>query len=116
MSLPGVGQLRLPEITVPSVDRLLTAVRKAHGPGVAKAARTVLSGDLGEAVRRGVLPANPVRDTSSRRAHRRPGSHHQVIAPPQAWQRRPAADHARGRQRLATRDSHEDALVRVHGA
>jgi hypothetical protein len=51
--LPGVGQLRLREITVPAVDRLLTAVRKAHGSGAAKAARTVLSGILGEAVRWG---------------------------------------------------------------
>ncbi|SFU10295.1 hypothetical protein SAMN05660657_05709 [Geodermatophilus amargosae] len=51
--LPGVGQLRMRELTVPAVDRLLTAVRKAYGSGAAKAARTVLSGILGEAVRRG---------------------------------------------------------------
>ena len=70
--IPGVGQLRLREITVPAVDRLLTAVRKSHGAGAAKAARSVLSGILTEAVRRGAIPTNPVREVASRRAHRRP--------------------------------------------
>ncbi len=70
--IPGVGQLRLREITVPAVDRLLTAVRKSHGAGAAKSARSVLSGILTEAVRRGAIPTNPVREVASRRAHRRP--------------------------------------------
>ena len=66
--VPGAGQLRLREITVPAVDRLLTAVRKSHGAGAAKAARSVLSGILTEAVRRGAIPTNPVREVASRRA------------------------------------------------
>ena len=70
--MPGVGQLRLREITVPTVDRLLTAVRTSHGPGAAKSTRSVLSGILTEAVRRGALPTNPVREAGSRRGHRRP--------------------------------------------
>ncbi|WP_029429862.1 tyrosine recombinase XerC [Blastococcus sp. URHD0036] len=70
--LPGIGQLRLREITVPAVDRLLTAVRTSHGAGAAKSARSVLSGILAEAVRRGAIPTNPVREVGSRRAHRRP--------------------------------------------
>ncbi|NEM08888.1 site-specific integrase [Geodermatophilus normandii] len=70
--LPGIGQLRLREITVPAVDRLLTAVRTSHGAGAAKATRSVLSGILAEAVRRGALPTNPVREVASRRSHRRP--------------------------------------------
>jgi hypothetical protein len=70
--IPGVGQLRLREITVPAVDRLLTAVRKSHGAGAAKSARSVLSGILTGAVRRGAIPTNPVREVASRRAHRRP--------------------------------------------
>ena len=70
--MPGVGQLPLREITVPTVDRLLTAVRTSHGPGAAKSTRSVLSGILTEAVRRGALPTNPVREAGSRRGHRRP--------------------------------------------
>lgn len=70
--MPGVGQLRLREITVPAVDRLLTAVRTSHGAGAAKSTRSVLSGILAEAVRRGALPTNPVREVGSRRGHRRP--------------------------------------------
>jgi integrase len=68
--LPGLGELRLREVTVPALDRLLTAVRKNHGPGAAKVTRSVLSGILGEAVRRGALATNPVRDASPRRAPR----------------------------------------------
>ena len=70
--LPGMGELRLREVTVPAVDRLLTAVRRNHGPGAAKSARSALSGILGLAVRHGALPSNPVREVPGRRAHRRP--------------------------------------------
>jgi hypothetical protein len=34
--LPGVGDLRLREITVPVVERLLASVPRNHGPGAAK--------------------------------------------------------------------------------
>jgi hypothetical protein len=56
--IPGVGQLRLRKITVLAVDRLLTAIRKRHGAGAAKSARSVPSGILTEAVRRGAIPTN----------------------------------------------------------
>lgn len=69
--LPGIGELRLREVTVPAIDRLLTAVRENHGAAAAKSARSVLSGILREAVRRGALATNPVRDASPRRASRR---------------------------------------------
>jgi integrase len=72
--LPGVGDLRLREITVPVVERLLASVRRNHGPGAAKSTRNVLSGILGMAVRHGRLPANPVAEASAQRTPRsRPG-------------------------------------------
>ncbi|WP_369252606.1 tyrosine-type recombinase/integrase [Geodermatophilus amargosae] len=68
--LPGLGELRLREVTVPAIDRLLTTVGGTHGAGAAKSTRGVLSGILGQAVRRGALPSNPVRDTPGRRTRR----------------------------------------------
>ena len=72
--LPGVGDLRLREITVPVVERLLASVRANHGPGAAKSTRNVLSGILGMAVRHGRLPANPVAEAGAQRTPRsKPG-------------------------------------------
>src|SRR3954452_17293556 len=72
--LPGGGDLRLREITVPVVERLLASVRANHGPGAAGSTRNVLSGILGMAVRHGRLPANPVAEASAQRTPRsRPG-------------------------------------------
>jgi len=68
--LPGLGELRLREITVPAIDRLLASVHADHGPGAAKSTRSVLSGILGLAVRHGLLTTNPVRDTPARRTAR----------------------------------------------
>ncbi|SDC92295.1 Site-specific recombinase XerD [Geodermatophilus telluris] len=68
--LPRLGELRLREVTVPAVDRLLTAVRAGHGAGAAKSTRSVLSGILALAVRHGALPTNPVRETTLRRTAR----------------------------------------------
>jgi hypothetical protein len=41
--LPALGELRLREVTVPALDRLLTSVHSAHGPTAAKTTRSVLS-------------------------------------------------------------------------
>jgi integrase len=68
--LPRLGELRLREVTVPVIDRLLTSVSQAHGPAAAKSTRSVVSGILGLAVRHGLLPMNPVRETPARRATR----------------------------------------------
>jgi integrase len=62
--VPGMGAVRLRECDVQAVDRLLLSVRANHGPAAAKAARSVLSGMLGLAVRYGALPANPVREAT----------------------------------------------------
>lgn len=68
--LPGLGELRLREVTVPAIDRLLATVNSDHGAAAAKSTRSVLSGILGLAVRHGLLPANPVRDAAIRRGPR----------------------------------------------
>src|SRR3712207_4588905 len=68
--LPALGELRLREVTVPALDRLLASVHSAHGPAAAKTTRSVLSGILGLAVRHGLLAANPVRETPARRGPR----------------------------------------------
>jgi integrase len=68
--LPALGELRLREVTVPALDRLLTSVHSAHGPAAAKTTRSVLSGILGLAVRHGLLATNPVRETPARRGPR----------------------------------------------
>lgn len=39
--LPRLGELRLREVTVPVIDRLLTSVSQAHGPAAAKSTRSV---------------------------------------------------------------------------
>jgi hypothetical protein len=59
---PGVGSLRLGEVTTPRLDRFVQAVLVDRGYATAKLTRSVLSGVCGWLVRRGALPNNPVRD------------------------------------------------------
>lgn len=59
---PALDELRLREIDVVAVNRVLASVRALHGPGAAKTARSVLSSILGSAVHAGALSSNPVRD------------------------------------------------------
>ncbi|GAA4411238.1 site-specific integrase [Fodinibacter luteus] len=61
---PGLGDLRLGELTVPRVDRFLQEILRTKGYSTAKLCRTVLSGICGWVVRQGGLPFNPVRDTA----------------------------------------------------
>jgi len=62
--IPAIGGLRLREVRVSTVDRVLKTVRKRHGVAVAKATRSVLSGMFGLATRHDAMAANPVRDTA----------------------------------------------------
>jgi integrase len=59
---PGLGSLRLGEITTPRLDRFVQAVLADRGFATAKLTRSVLSGVCGWLVRRGAMPSNPVRD------------------------------------------------------
>jgi hypothetical protein len=61
---PGLGRLRIKEITVPVTDRFIKLTIQRSGPGLAKTVRTVLSGMLGLAVRHGALSHNPIRDVA----------------------------------------------------
>ncbi len=60
--IPALGNLRLREITVSRVDRLVKKTKDDHGNAVAKMVRTVLSGVLGLATRHDAFDHNPVRD------------------------------------------------------
>lgn len=66
--LTAIGALRLREVTVSRVDRLLKTTREKHGVAVAKLTRTVLSGLMGLAARRDAIGSNPVRDAASIRS------------------------------------------------
>ena len=61
--LPGLGALRIRELTVATCDRFLRAVETKHGAPVARTTRSVLSGLCGYAARRDLIDRNPVRDT-----------------------------------------------------
>lgn len=60
--LPGLGALRVREITPPRVDAFLSVTAKTRGAATARTCRAVISGVLGLAVRHGALPANPTRE------------------------------------------------------
>ena len=60
--LPALGELRLREVTVPRLDRVVQTLQLHSGSATAKIARTVVSGVLGLAVRHGAIPSNPARD------------------------------------------------------
>jgi integrase len=66
--LIGLGSFRIGEIDTPTVDDFLAAVKANVGGATAKSCRSVLSGVMGYAVRRGALAANPVRE-AERLAH-----------------------------------------------
>jgi integrase len=63
--LPGLGTLRLSEVTPARVDRFLQDKRRSTGYSTAKLCRSVASGVCGLAVRRDALRSNPVRDVAT---------------------------------------------------
>lgn len=73
--IPGLGQLRIRELTVGTLHRHLREVELRHGYGTAKQTRTVLSGLCGWAARHDAIERNPVREVGAvkvpvRRANR----------------------------------------------
>lgn len=60
----AVGQLRLRDLRVSVVDRVIRDLKEHSGNGTAKHAKVVLSGVLGLAVRHDAIDANPVRELS----------------------------------------------------
>jgi integrase len=63
--LPGLGNLRVRELGIGTIERHLRLVSDKHGPAVAKMTKSVLSGVCGLAARHDALDRNPVRDTGS---------------------------------------------------
>lgn len=72
--LVALGRYRLYEVDTPAVDDFLAAVKDNTGSATAKSCRSVLSGMLGYAVRRGAIDTNPVREAEplKRSAGRKP--------------------------------------------
>lgn len=60
--LPVLGNLRLGEVDVPAVDRLISSVRKHVGPSSARLCKTVISNVLSLAARLGAIKTNPTRE------------------------------------------------------
>ncbi|ONH49593.1 site-specific integrase [Frankia sp. CcI49] len=60
--IPGLGELRIRELTVGVIDRFLSIVTEKHGAATAKMIRSVLSGMCGLAARHDALDRNVVRD------------------------------------------------------
>ncbi|MCA0143795.1 tyrosine-type recombinase/integrase [Blastococcus sp. LR1] len=63
--LPGLGSLRVRELSVGTIERHLRLIADKHGPAMAKMTKSVLSGLCGLAARHDALERNPVRDTGS---------------------------------------------------
>lgn len=59
-----IGGVRVGEATAGRIDSAIRAMSKAHGPTMARQAKTILRGALGIAVIAGALDSNPVRDVS----------------------------------------------------
>lgn len=66
--LSAVGELRVRDMRVSRVDRVIRDLRAHSGPGTAKHAKVILSGICGLAVRHDALESNPVRDVASARS------------------------------------------------
>lgn len=62
---PGLGQVRMREISVSRLDRFLKLTTTTRGPATAKVTKTVLSGILGHAARNGAIATNPLRDVAT---------------------------------------------------
>ncbi len=58
---PALGELRLQEVTTPTVDRVLVAIRKKSASR-ARSSKIVISGIMRHAARNGAVSTNPVRE------------------------------------------------------
>jgi integrase len=91
MILPALGRVKVGDVGVGRLDRLLRGIA-VDRPYAARAAKAVLGQMFNLAVRHGAIPANPVRDTGRLRRPRRQvvvldeAGLHQVRACIRAWQ------------------------------
>lgn len=110
---PGVGAVRLSEISVPRLDRFVTALTKSSGPGTATTAHVVLRGMFTLAARHGAVRPNPMTDVPApekrKRTTRRAAPNLEVVRAMRArfeeWdagtEPRPADDPRRRRPRAS---------------
>ena len=63
--IPSLGELRIRELTVGTVDRHIQTVAEKHGPGTARTTKAVLSGVCRYAARHDALGRNVVRDAGT---------------------------------------------------
>jgi integrase len=80
--IPALGALRIREITVSRIDRLLKTVRDRNGVSVSKLTRTVLSGIFALAARHDAIKGNPVRDAVPVRTK---SKEHDALTLEQVW-------------------------------
>lgn len=69
--IPGLGELRVRELTTAAINRHMDAVVKKHGASIAKAVRTVLSNICGYACRLDAMKVNPCREVAPIRPARK---------------------------------------------
>ncbi|GAB1813793.1 site-specific integrase [Mycobacterium sp. MUNTM1] len=67
-----IGGVRVSEATPARVDAAIRSMRTAHGPTMARQAKTILKGALHLAVMASVLNANPIRDVQAIRSKAQP--------------------------------------------
>ncbi|MDT5097614.1 MAG: hypothetical protein QOC76_1351 [Mycobacterium sp.] len=67
-----LGGVRIVEANPARIDAVLRTITNAHGPGIARQAKTILSGALQLAVMANVLAGNPVRDVAVIKSKRPP--------------------------------------------
>jgi integrase len=63
--LPGLGGLRVREVTVGVADRFVNSIRDKAGPGAARHAKTVVSQVMRLAARHDAVDHNPIREIAS---------------------------------------------------
>ncbi len=70
--LPGLGELRVREVTVGTADRFITSVRDKAGPGAARHAKTVISQVMRLAARHDAVDHNPLREITPAPSSKKP--------------------------------------------
>lgn len=71
--VPRIAEIRLVELTMPLVDRVIQEIRNEVGAPSAKTCKSILSGAFSLAVRHGALAVNPTREIKIRgKSRRRP--------------------------------------------
>jgi integrase len=83
--LPGVGDLRLSELSASRVDKFIHDKRRDKGYATAKLCRSVMSGICAFAVRRDAMRSNPVRDIAPLEDHGRQGARALTVAECEEW-------------------------------